>query len=192
MKLSSAGDGVRFPLSITTSSISLPHQLFFSLSFEYNPARKVLLFSLFVSRSSVFCPRLLQLELWSIMFQVSRFWKAAVLILHCWCPRKSFVSRRSLSKTNAWCSGRNINPSLNDRYKYTCGRGRPRSDSTYGDNSVLSCVLSDVKLLRLGCRSSACRLRRVPALLVFCSAFFHKMQCSVKVSVSKCHRLCRN
>jgi hypothetical protein len=39
------------------------------------------------------------------------------------------------------------------------------------DNPVLPCILPDVKLLRLGCISSACGLRRVPALLVFYSSF---------------------
>jgi hypothetical protein len=39
------------------------------------------------------------------------------------------------------------------------------------DNPVLPCFLSDVKLLRFGCRSSVCGLRRVSALLVFCSSF---------------------
>jgi hypothetical protein len=42
------------------------------------------------------------------------------------------------------------------------------------DNPVLPCFLSDVKsvkLLRLGCRSSACGFRRVPTLLVFYSSF---------------------
>jgi hypothetical protein len=51
------------------------------------------------------------------------------------------------------------------------GRGRPRNDSTYGEITQSFLVLvSDVKLLRLGCRSSACGLRRVPALLVFYSS----------------------
>jgi hypothetical protein len=72
------------------------------------------------------------------------------------------------------------------------GGGRPRSDSTYGEITQSFLVLSDVKLLRLGCRSSACELRRVSALLVFYSSFVHKMQGSVKVCVSKCHRLFRN
>jgi hypothetical protein len=49
-----------------------------------------------------------------------------------------------------------------------------------------------VKLLRLDCRSSACGLRRVPKFLVFESSLIHKIQCSAKVCVSKCHRLCQN
>jgi hypothetical protein len=51
------------------------------------------------------------------------------------------------------------------------GRGRPRSDSTYGEITQSFLVLSHVKLLLLGCRSSACGLRRVPVLLVFYSSF---------------------
>jgi hypothetical protein len=51
------------------------------------------------------------------------------------------------------------------------GRGRPQSDSTYGEITQSFLVILDVKLLRLSCRSSACGLRRVPALLVFYSSF---------------------
>jgi hypothetical protein len=39
------------------------------------------------------------------------------------------------------------------------------------NNTDCPCILSDVKWLRLGCRSSACGLRHVPALLVFYSYF---------------------
>jgi hypothetical protein len=38
------------------------------------------------------------------------------------------------------------------------------------DNPVLPCIVSYVKLLRSGCRSSACGLRRVPVLPVFYSS----------------------
>jgi hypothetical protein len=44
-------------------------------------------------------------------------------------------------------------------------------EAIWRDNPVLPCLLSGVKLLRLGCGSSACGLRRVPALLVFYSSF---------------------
>jgi hypothetical protein len=55
-------------------------------------------------------------------------------------------------------SGRNITLSLDDRYKYTRGWERKTAKRQHirRDNPVLPCILSDVKLLRLGCRSSAC------------------------------------
>jgi hypothetical protein len=67
------------------------------------------------------------------------------------------------------------------------GRRRPQSDSTYKEITQSFFVLSDVKLLHFGCRSSTCGLRHVPALLGFTVPLFHKIQCSIKVSVSKCH-----
>jgi hypothetical protein len=39
---------------------------------------------------------------------------------------------------------------------HVAGRGRPQSDVTYREITECLLVLSDVKLLRLGCRSSAC------------------------------------
>jgi hypothetical protein len=51
------------------------------------------------------------------------------------------------------------------------GRARPLSDSTYGEVTQSFLLLSNVKLLRLGCRSSAFGKSRVPALLVFYSSF---------------------
>jgi hypothetical protein len=51
------------------------------------------------------------------------------------------------------------------------GRGRPRSESTYGKITQSFLALLDAKLLHSGCRSSACGLRGVPASLVFYCSF---------------------
>jgi hypothetical protein len=60
---------------------------------------------------------------------------------------------------------------MNITNAHVIGRERPRNNSTRSDNAVLCWVLLDVKLLCLGYRSSACVLRRVSALLVFCCSF---------------------
>jgi hypothetical protein len=77
---------------------------------------------------------------------------------------------------------RKITPSLDDRYKYTLGREGKTAKRKHilRDNPVLPCKLSDVKLSRLGCRSSTYGLRRMPALLAFYSSFVSSitMKCS--------------
>jgi hypothetical protein len=83
-------------------------------------------------------------------------------------------------------SGRKITPTFVDRYKYEGWRGRRRSNITWGEITQSFLVLSDVKLLCLGCKSSACRLRRVPALLVFYSSFDLQNTVSCK---SQCIRM---
>jgi hypothetical protein len=60
------------------------------------------------------------------------------------------------------------------------------------DNPVFPCILSDVKLLRLGCRSSACGLRCVPALLVFYSSFGSQNTVQCKNQCMKMPLLCPN
>jgi hypothetical protein len=55
--------------------------------------------------------------------------------------------------------GQKTTPSLDDRYKYNRGRGE--DDEAIAHTVILPspiCILSDLKLLRLGCRNSACGL----------------------------------
>jgi hypothetical protein len=66
---------------------------------------------------------------------------------------------------------RKITSRFVDHYKYTYGGGGAQRDSLYGEITQSFLLLLDVKLLRLGCRISACGLMRVPALLVFYCSF---------------------
>jgi hypothetical protein len=64
--------------------------------------------------------------------------------------------------------------------KHVGGRGRLQRDIIYGEITQSFLFLSDVKLLRLGCRSNTCGLRRVSALLVFYRSYGSQntVQCS--------------
>jgi hypothetical protein len=87
-------------------------------------------------------------------------------------------------KVSMQYSGHKITPSFIDSYKCTHWGGEDCEGVAHMEsNPLLPCILSDVKLLCLGCRNSACRLRRESALLVFYSSLLHKIQYIVKASI---------
>lgn len=65
------------------------------------------------------------------------------------------------------CSGGNITLNLDDHYKYMWEGGEGHKAVAHMEKQLLSCILSDVKLLHLDCRGSTCMLMHVLALFLW-------------------------
>jgi hypothetical protein len=105
----------------------------------------------------------------------SIFQKFHDLLLVLNAPSSSFRSKQPAGIATKHCSGVIQWPQHNSKLEWTLqirGReGEDREPIAHTERESSLYILSDVILLRLGCRSNACGFRRVLALLVFYSSF---------------------